>query len=136
MAGHKQRGITEHNSLTAAILIIIVLAFSLVYTYASETSEISSLKESGRQVCESISAFIDPLETLIDNETIILHQQIQNDSAMIASLNSSQPSGYASLISTLSQEMSQDKYMLTLVDNVDQVDTSIGPSPCTVVFRG
>jgi hypothetical protein len=130
MQGAKQRRISEHNLLTAAILIIIVLAFSLVYTYASETSEISSLKESGRYICDSLGTDVNQTGNTINNMTVILQQQIQNDSSLIASLNASQPSGYASLISTLNQETNQDKSMLTLVGNLELVGTSLGPNPC------
>ena len=127
----------RNYSLYAAIAIIIVLAGSFAYYYNSASGEVSSLKESGQTICSSVDALVNPLTTLFTNETGTLQQQIQSNAAIIASLNSTRPSGYASIISTLTQETNQDKYMLTLVNNLQLATTSASnlSSPC-IKFDG
>lgn len=123
---------TNRNySLYAAIAIIVILAGSFAYYYTSASGEISSLKESGQTICSFDRTLVNPFETLVTNETGTLRKQIQSNAAIIASLNSTRPSGYVSVISTLTQETNQDKYMLTLVNNLNLASTSF-PFPVPV----
>jgi hypothetical protein len=118
------------------ILVIAILAVSLAYYYVQTSNEISSLKSAGQILCRLEEGMYNPVVFLIANETNTLQQQMQSDNAIIASLNSTRPSGYAAMVATLGDEVKQDAYMLTLVNNLELASSSLsalGPSPCTVL---
>jgi hypothetical protein len=45
--------------------------------------------------------------------------QIDNNTEMIASLNSTRPSGYVSMITNLTQEIHQEEYLLTVINSMN-----------------
>ena len=122
--------------LSAAIAVILAGGLVAYYGYAS--NQISLLESAGQTVCNQLDGIYNPMSALIANGTSTLQQQIQSDNAIIQSLNSTQPSGYAEMIATLTAEASQDAHMLTLVNDLATATTSLSPlgplsHPCTVL---
>ena len=113
-----------------AIVIIAILAGGLVYQYDSANAQISSLKSDGRNLCSSVSSVVDTITRVYDNTTQTMQQQIQEDNAMIVTLNSTRPSGYSSMISTLQSEISQDLAIVSSMNDFSSL-TSTGGGPCT-----
>jgi hypothetical protein len=109
--------------LLAALVIIILLGGSFAYYYASSSSEISLLTDSGQTLCKALVQFNNPLEDMIANGTAVMQQEIQNNTALIASLNSTKPLGYASMIGTLTHEVSQEKSLLALISELNIVSS-------------
>jgi hypothetical protein len=122
---------SRDKAIVASIVLIGVLAIGFVYYYYQVTNEISSLRSAGQMVCRMESEVYGPMTSLVTNESSTLKQQIQNDSAIITFLNMTRPSGYASMIATLNNEIGQDNDMLALVNNLDLASTSIQPSDLT-----
>ena len=127
------RAISERHYLLAAIGIMILVSGSLAYYYAQASSEVSTLQQAGRDMCLQAKGAETPFAMLMTNGTNILQQQIQTDNTMIASLNSSKPSGYASLIGNLTLEMGQDKLVLAELNNLTlaETTTNLGAPPCS-----
>ena len=132
MEALNQRG----RSVTVAVLaavILVIIAVGFGYYYSAENSEISSLKKSGQTVCKTLDGLYDPLMTLISNETESLNGQIRSGNALIASLNSTRPPSYTSMIVNLKKDMIQDNQMLALISNLTLTMTSLGGlnNPCS-----
>lgn len=96
------------TSVLALSIIGVVLAAAFAYYYATTESQISTLKQSGHSFCLTVSAAISSLSTTLSNITLTLQAQIQNDSSLIAALNSTKPVGYEGMIATLNAEIKQD----------------------------
>jgi hypothetical protein len=113
-------------------VIAIILGGGLAYVYSSSTAEISSLKQSGLEICNDAKESYNPLEAVLTNGTNTLRQQVTEDDAMIASLNSTILPGYESVVATLAQQVNQDKNMLNLLNNLLLATTEIDDisDPC------
>jgi len=101
---------------------------------SSATDEISSVKSAGQTICNNVQEINNPLEALFVNETTIIQLQINNNTEMIASLNSTRPSRYISILSNLTQEIHEEEYLLTVLNslNIAGSTTANHQPPCGV----
>jgi predicted PurR-regulated permease PerM len=123
-------------------VVVIILAASFAFYYASAASQVStlnarvsSLKESGQTLCQSLSTELPPLLTLMSNTTIALQDQIQNDNSMVAALNSTMPSGYASMIDTLNSQMTENQYIINQTISINGPAITSGGGPCAPFYQ-
>jgi hypothetical protein len=115
---------------TAALLVVVViLAGGFVYYYTSA----SSLKQAGLTVCRQATSVAIMAEGLIENVTLTLQSQIQNDNSLIQTLDSTRPAGYTNMIATLNSQIAQDLALITNYDSLLTVvngGVSSASSPC------
>jgi len=112
------------------ILTIAILAGSVVYVYTTENAQISSLKADGRNLCSTVSTVVNSVYNVYHNTTETMQQQIQQDNSLIAALNSTRPSGYAGMISSLQDQIRQDLAIVTSMNDMTSVASLSGAGPC------
>lgn len=120
----------------AAILVIVLLLGSIVsyesFTLYGQRSEIAnlnsnissldenitSLKVAGQTVCNSTSEAFIFFINLLANQTTVLQANIQTDQSLVATLQSTKPSGYEEMIATLNGQIGQDNATINYIQAV------------------
>ena len=138
--------------MTLAV-VVIVLAASFAYYYATTASQVStlnsqvsslsskasgldnqvaSLRGSGLEVCQNLTAEVSQLSPILSGTMTTLQGQIVSDIAMITALNSTRPSGYEGMTSTLVDQINQDQAVVNSIINSSFEGQGItsGASPC------
>lgn len=122
---------TAAGSLVVAFsFITVILAGGFIYEYAVSSSQISdlnsqadSLKQSGREVWQTLqnaSSRVATLGTFLENVTSELQDQIRSDRSMIASLNSTKPAGYSSMITLPNSQIAYDLYAISQIQSKER----------------
>jgi hypothetical protein len=60
-----------------------------------------------------------------------MQQQIQQDNSLIAALNSTRPSGYAGMITSLQDQIRQDLAIVTSMNDLTAENSQLSGGPCT-----
>lgn len=120
------------GSLTlVTFAIIAVLSISLVAVYVTTSNQVSNLNQSIKDVCNSNELLASSWFAFANNATKILNGQIQSDKIMINSLNSTKPSGYQSMITTINNQISQDNSVITSFASQVHINVSSPQSLCS-----
>jgi hypothetical protein len=108
----------------ALSIIVVGLAATFAYYYATTESQISSLnnqvstlKESGHSFCLTVYATVSRLSGNLSNIVQTLQGQIQSDTSLIATLNSTKPAGYEGMVATLNTQITQDLAIISANSN-------------------
>ena len=115
------------------ILTIAILAGGVVYVYGSysaATAQVSSLKADGRNLCSLVSSEVSSMSSASNNITETMQQQVQQDNSIIAALNSTRPTGYASMITSLQDQQRQDLAIVSSMNDLTAEISPLGSSPC------
>ena len=145
-----QRTGTGITTITLTV-IVIVLAASFAYCYASTTSQVSTLNSQvsslssqvsnlnngitplrgqGLEVCQNLTTEATLLSPILSSTVSTLQGQMQNDTSIITALNSTRPSGYEGMTSTLINQINQDQTVVNSIINFEELGISSGASPC------
>jgi len=110
----------------AMLAVIVVLAGGFTFSYASMSSQIST-------VCNQNRLFATTILSLITKSASTLQSNIQSDNSLIQTLNSTRPAGYADTIATLQSQVTQDTALIAYYSSLvaNQTTTMPAPNPCS-----
>jgi len=126
----RNQGLQLGTPVIILSVVVVILVAGFAYDFATTTSQISnlnsqvstlnsqvaSLEQSGESLCVQLPS----LKTLLSNVTSTLQSQVQSDRSIIATLNSTKPSGYSGMMATLNSQISND------LRTFDQIFSVIG----------
>jgi hypothetical protein len=113
------------HSATALAIVALVLAGTIVYQFQTTESQRRSCKEFYRGIEQNVLAASNHVAEV----EIALLARIQADNSTIATLNSTKPPGYQSVIDTLSSDISTDKSAVRTLSDALGVDNGYHPPP-------
>ena len=112
--------------LTIVLLaVIVVLAGGFTYSFASMSSQISTVCSQNRSLASSMAG-------LLAKNAYTLPSDIQADNSLIQTLNSTRPADYTAMIATLQNEITQDSALIAYYGSLaaNNTTTMPAPSPC------
>jgi len=137
--------------MVALSVIAVVLAAGLAASYAITSSEISSLnsqvstlnnqiaslKQTGRAVCQEVQNLSQgqpDYRGFLVNMSGTLLRQIQSDRSIISTLNSTKPSGYSSIMTSLNDQIIYDQFAVNQSESFFPGSFSLPPGPNCTLF--
>ena len=108
------------------LAVIVVLAGGFTYSYASMSSQISTVCNQNRSIASSMVG-------LLAKAAHTLPSDIQTDNSLIQTLNSTRPVDYAAMIATLQNEITQDSALIAYYASLaaNNTTTMPAPNPCS-----
>ena len=108
------------------LAVIVILAGGFTYSYASMSSQIST-------VCNQNRSFASSMVSLMAKTASIVPSDIQADNSLIQTLNSTRPADYTAMIATLRNEITQDTALIAYLASLaaNNTTTMPAPNPCS-----